>query len=68
MAAEQNEIRRQIEAKRREISRDLDALEARLTNRVTAATDWQRPVRERPWTSVVAGLLVGLVLGWIVGG
>lgn len=64
MAQEQNEIRDHIAETRRQIDADLDAI----TRRVNTLTDWRKPLREHSLAVAGAGLLGGLVAGWVLGG
>lgn len=64
--AQEAEIVRHIEEKRREIAADLGALEQRVRGSTAIVTDPQRPLREHPLAVVGAGFVLGFVLGWVI--
>lgn len=64
--AQEAEIIRHIEEKRREIAVDLDALSGRMRASAAVVTNPQRVLRDRPLAVVGAGLALGFVAGWLI--
>ena len=64
MAEEPRALKEHITEKRREIGRDLDALQDVMTTRVERVTDWRRILRSKPLVAAGVASVAGLLLGW----
>jgi hypothetical protein len=65
MAESPDEIRREIAQQRVRIDRDLHVLRWQVQERVSTVTDWPQRLRNHPVPVALAGLTLGLLLGWL---